>query len=485
MQNAVVKIDQGTHKILKRGALKELLNIGTISILAITPKVSNSTQEFLFVGRDTADDSCKLYSMSSLTATPAAVKTIYSAGGLTYNAACTITVVTNTFNNSLYHIQFHPTTYGSLYSGWVYDSVAATLTEITDADYLNSAGHSTYPGAGTLDGYIFVVGSEGKIINNTSPFILTGYNALGYITPDGNGGAPIRVESYKNHIVCFGTKAIEFFYDAANASPASPLSARLDLIFNYGILQQTKYRQIWKAPSGESLSFIGINSTGKPFVGMFEEFNLTKISNEAIDLWLTNNTAASTALSGISFAGEDFIVLSVDGTGVFMYQVSTKIWSVLSSSLFSTHTIIHDILNGYSGYSIVLIKNSSNNYGKVYYVDNSAFQDTDSTPTSYNITRIIQTNRFRGPEGDQSSRKFQHELQLISDTATSAGTVSVTYTDDDYQNFSTARTIDMTSTKKQLQRLGYFRERAFKLSDTLTEQVRLELLEGQIQIGTN
>ena len=55
---------------------------------------------------------------------------------------------------------------------------------------------------------------------------------------------------------------------------------------------------------------------------------------------------------------------------------------------------------------------------------------------------------------------------VIGDTARSASSLNVQFSDDDWQTLSAARTIDMTSGDKMLTRCGSYKDRGVRLADT-------------------
>lgn len=55
---------------------------------------------------------------------------------------------------------------------------------------------------------------------------------------------------------------------------------------------------------------------------------------------------------------------------------------------------------------------------------------------------------------------------VVGDTATSASTLNVEFSDDDYVTFQAARTIDMTQPIKQIYRCGSYKDRAVRLTHT-------------------
>ena len=183
------------------------------------------------------------------------------------------------------------------------------------------------------------------------------------------------------------------------------------------------------------------------------------------------------------------------GTVNLYYDLETKLWHVFDSNITNLSTnyyLVNATKNSGSTPTCLQAYAPGNTsgtakYGRLYRFDTNTNDrvDTDVSAVAQDLDFVIQLPRYRGDKGIESQRKFMHELQIIGDTQAATDNISVQYSDDDYQTFSTARTIDMGQTLKQLNRLGLFRERVFKLSYSGTNQIRLESLEGDLTVGRN
>ena len=70
----------------------------------------------------------------------------------------------------------------------------------------------------------------------------------------------------------------------------------------------------------------------------------------------------------------------------------------------------------------------------------------------------------------------------MGDFTSSSSTISISWSDDDYKTFSTARTVDPVG-HMFLRNLGSFRRRAHKISHTANEALRLEGMELEFDLG--
>jgi hypothetical protein len=74
-------------------------------------------------------------------------------------------------------------------------------------------------------------------------------------------------------------------------------------------------------------------------------------------------------------------------------------------------------------------------------------------------------------------------VTVWADKPASTASLLLSWSDDDYQTFSTARTIELMQERPSTDRLGRFRRRAFKWSFTSSLPMRFKGLEVQINMG--
>ena len=95
-------------------------------------------------------------------------------------------------------------------------------------------------------------------------------------------------------------------------------------------------------------------------------------------------------------------------------------------------------------------------------------------------TNFTWTHQFKLP-ATGNNRKFMSMFGVIGDTARSASTLNVQFSDDDWQSVNTARTIDLTSQTKMITRCGSYRNRGVRLEHTANLDVRLESVLARIE----
>jgi hypothetical protein len=82
-------------------------------------------------------------------------------------------------------------------------------------------------------------------------------------------------------------------------------------------------------------------------------------------------------------------------------------------------------------------------------------------------------------DGGTRNLKRMNSMELVGDTNRTSANVSVRYTDDDYQTWSDARTVDL-SDRPILHNLGSFRKRAFELTHESDTPLRLNTIEVDV-----
>ena len=68
-------------------------------------------------------------------------------------------------------------------------------------------------------------------------------------------------------------------------------------------------------------------------------------------------------------------------------------------------------------------------------------------------------------------------MTIVSDETINATNLNISWSDNDYDTFTTARTATMASDRHYLSNCGSFRRRAFRLTNASSEPMRLEALE--------
>lgn len=250
-------------------------------------------------------------------------------------------------------------THGNLW--YATDGVSAP-TRVTDADMPGNDGVSMIRGAVNLDGYLFVCNIDGKIFNCANDDITT-WAATDFITAEREADLGIYLGKHKDHVVYFGTRSIEFFYNAANTS-GSPLTGRSDIFYEVKCRHPNAVVE-----DGEVIYFVGQPQGQRRGVYVLENFGIRKLSNDFIDEKLAgrtftdpditsiNNLEKTVWLSVIETPRDGKILMLTSGGETWVMEMTTGQWCTwrVGSSPTSTG------LGGFSG-GLPIVGYSDNYY---------------------------------------------------------------------------------------------------------------------------
>lgn len=260
-----------------------------------------------------------------------------STGGVTfYNDVWTITAssgsfaLTPTVANEFYY--FNQTSLGlttpllvftSPHQGYTFNAALGTLTQITDPDY----PPVIVPGIVYLDTTFYVMDPAGKIwgsdLNN--PLSWTALNEIA-IQNEPNGG--VAIAKCGTYLVGYGQWTCEFFYDAGNPVPGSPLSANLSLAYQIGAANGRSVVEM----QGTNV-FVGQTHAEGAKVYMFQGYAPQIISTPFIDRILQADPLTNVNAYPTSMFGHPCYVLTLRSSGVtLVYDFTSNFWYTWTSS---------------------------------------------------------------------------------------------------------------------------------------------------------
>lgn len=176
-----------------------------------------------------------------------------------------------------------------------------------------------------------------------------------------------------------------------------------------------------------------------------------------------------------------FLINLKNQNRTLVYDFDEKIWhewsSYISGGPINEFRCDHTADDG-SGYVYMLDREN----GSIYKLDPDYYHDdylaeSPSPPWEYAdtaITVLIRTNKI---DMDSYNRKFMSAIEIVSDRYETGNKVLLSWSDDDYQTWSTPIEIKLTDDFPSHPRLGSFRRRAFQISHTEDYPLRLEALE--------
>lgn len=379
------------------------------------------------------------------------------------------------------------------------------ITEITDSDCNGFARGIAY-----LDGFTFAAGNGAGITNSDldDPFTWDATNIIFPSSMREYTGVQ-WIANHRNTVVAFGKTSIEFFENAGNPS-GSPLAPRRDIVYNNiglmgrasSLVTNDPFVPLVDIDYGEKIVFISHNTEGKLAVHLLKNFELTKLSDITIDKYLNQKWDSSVIrypiLSSCALNNKTLIFLTVRNYISTTEKYTTFVCDLDTPGSWGEWSADSNVDPG-SAFQVTssaaLVTNPSSakqwpygtavqlSDGKVYLLVEEQYQDTDSSSTSRDITCQIQTPRWYGNERSSGLWKYMSQLYVVGDKQASAGNISISFSDDDYNTFSTAETLDLSNYESSLNGLGAFKNRAFRLTYTDNTALRLQHMEAEVRTG--
>lgn len=324
---------------------------------------------------------------------------------------------------------------------WIFNGT--TVTKVTDVNY----PVITVPGVAYLDGTYYVMTDTG-IIHGSALNDPTTWPALSFLAGDAGLGRGAALYRHLNYIVGYFVQGMELYYDAGN-SPGIPLSPVSNAIFRTG------------TPSGYSPQemddvsyFVGITGQYGRTVNTLTGLTLQKISTAPIERILNRSNMTLTWASAIKIAGHAFYVLLLQDIGVtLVYDSTTNEWHEWSSMVGSNEQYFVGV-NYLATANADLWQN---------IVIGQVLSMTEGATGDYSGQILARIVTIQHDFGTSKTKRFP-TLNFMADTQNT--TMNVRHTDDDYQTWSVYRTVNLSNKRKQLQRCGRSRRRAWEFLHT-------------------
>lgn len=352
--------------------------------------------------------------------------------------------------------------------------------------FKSSIGGYTYNGGsvsaiagfptGTCAGIAFLDGTYYLFAQNTIYASAYGdpttWPGLNTVNTNAAYGAGVAIASHLAYVVAFMEGGTQFFYDAG-ISPGAPIAQVQNGALSVGCLSGNSI-----ASFEDVMYFLARDSDGSICVGGFSGLTFGRVSTPAIDKILNNaqqnagfspfNIYASTGL----VLGKPVYLLTLVSVGITLcYDIKDGLWTYWTT----TSSGFQSVFNGayWTGGSASFYSSNNASFfiglndGNVYTLTQGTYQDNGQAILCNIVTPSTDENTY--------AMKFVEGAYLHSDTIST--TVSVTYTDNDYQTFANGRNIDMSTQKKQLVNVGSYRHRAWQLLHADNTDFRVSMLE--------
>ena len=389
---------------------------------------------------------------------------------------------------------------------WIINSNDEVVVQIIDVDFPGQSGNAAeqlIAGGAFLDGRCYIATESATIYSSgASP---ADWDSLDTISAEREADRAIFIDKHLDHIVLFGSRTIEFFYNAGNPAGQSPLSKRQDISHNVGMLQgDASWRE------GDNIYFVGVYPSGPLQVLRLSQFKLESISTPEIESYISNARLVEDAnlfSSGFSSGKRTFYILTfyrllsgvVTPSITLVFDgISWGIWDTDVEGLDKFPLLGWTIRSGSAARSgegimfngdLVTIRDDfiptetvlSSGYfesvGATEYIQDGYY--VSSGGTGVNVVMTVRTGPF---DGDTNYWKFGHTLEVVGDETASAVTALVKWADGNSTTFNAGRTVSLNK-KEKITRLGRFKRRNHEVVIDIDEQYRIEALEMQLTEG--
>ena len=348
---------------------------------------------------------------------------------------------------------------GSTQEAWFYPSGGA-WTQITDSDYPSNAGYTVVGSPAHMDGYMFVMDSQGGI-SNSDVNSLSSWTAGNRLVANTMPDMGVGLARIKNVIAGFGRYSIEFFQNAGNSS-GSILSPIGNACHRIGAidLNSTNKRTIMTVE--DTVYFMGRDAETQR-VGFYKlnGFEPQKLSSNFVDELLQT----ASAITGVLLLhGMQHIVTDMAyNSGYLCYCIDTSFWWILN---ITQAPLVASIQNSMS---VSSVGNERNLY--TFHTGTGAVVYQDAGQSYSAVAQI-------GPIDNGSNNvKRWNRIDLVGDKQSTSGNTTIEYFDDDGTSPTTWGTVDMSAPPCRLRRGGSSARRFLRITDSVNRPWRVEYLD--------
>jgi len=349
-------------------------------------------------------------------------------------------------------------------TAWYYDTGVGVSTKITDVDFPGNAGKTLAGNFSHMDGFAFIMDSTGAVWNSDLNSV-TAWTANSFISANSYPDKGVGCVRHKDKIVAFGSESTQFFYNAGlTPSPLArnePLTLKIGCV-GYAAITNIDNAVYWAGSSAQG--GLGVYKYGDTF---------QRISIPEVESILIISGAGNITLSSIKFYGRSFVIVQAS-TVTFVYCVEENAWHEWSSTT-PLWSRCAGVSTGGSQVNYAISKIATT--GKVYTINPASLTFQDDS-VAYSAT--IQTSKL----GDGIHRTFWNDVNIIGDRETSASSLTVSVSDDDYQNSTILGTVDLSDLRPGLNRCGSAYRRSWILTHSANTPMRIEALAGSQTVGT-
>lgn len=341
-------------------------------------------------------------------------------------------------------------------------------------DGLSAAVHTIDPdfpstavkGWAYLNGFSYVM-TEHAVIQQSelnSVDAAASWNPLNFVTAQIEPDNGVFLAKQLVYVVALKQWTVEYFFDAGNETGSS-LSPVQGMKVNYGCASADSVQRI-----NDTLLFISSSQTASNQVAMLYQGQITIVSTPAIDRLLANANLAVVYSWQLAINGHSFYVVTITSSNLtLVYDINQDLWCQWADKNGNYIPIASSTYNVDGKH---ILQHESN--GKLYFMNSSYYSDAGDAIVVDIVTPIF--------DAGSNNNKHLNRLRVVADQQPGS-VLSVKYSDNDYQTWSTFRDVMLSYNNPTLVNLGTFRKRAFHLQHKNNTPLRIRALEGSFDLG--
>ena len=223
----------------------------------------------------------------------------------------------------------------------------------------------------------------------------------------------------------------------------------------------------------DNVYWAGSSPQGGMHVSSYGVSGYKKISTPEIENILILAGAANISMTAVELYGDSFVIINAASV-TFVYCVEENSWHEWNTAAGRLWYKCAGVSSGNT--QVVYAVSNISTTGKVFTINPSSLTYLDN---GNSFTARIQLSKV----GEGDKRTWWDELNIIGDQNPTSSTLTVEYSDDDYQSWITAGTVDLSADIRRITRCGASYRRAWALVHSDNAPMRLEAITGRAKVG--
>jgi hypothetical protein len=344
--------------------------------------------------------------------------------------------------------------------------LTATLNFVPTGPYVS--------GAVFLNNYVLIGTSQNRIYNSDVGDPTT-WNALNFLSFEQTADVLVGICKHLNYLVAFGAVSTQFFYDVGNPT-GSPLGLAASYTSEIGCATGDSI-----VATNNTVLWIGTSKTYGRSVYIMDGTAPVRISTANIDRHIEADGLSDVSAYCYTINGHTLYILTLHNTHqTLVYDLNERMWytwtqySMQSNDQPNPGTYQESYFRPtyytqLNGVPYVLDDDTAT----LYYLDVNTYQDAGQPIYCRTVTDIS--------DNGSTKRKFFGRLEIIGDKV--AGIMQIRHTGDDYNTWSSYRSVNLNAPRAQIYLSGADRRRAWEFLCTSNVPLRLDGAEVDFRIG--